>query len=128
MCAPAATVNAGAEYAVYAVPVGVTVPITAPSNSTCTVCAPPGFQFPRWAATNWRVYVPAVRLSVWATLPVPWRKATWVPSGAAGLPDVNPLPFPLTPAPPAYAHAVPVGAYWYAVVPLPTAGASNPPP
>ena len=31
-------------------------------------------------------------------LPVPCRKAAWLPSGALGLPAVKPLPLPLTPA------------------------------
>ena len=39
--------------------------------------------------------------SVWLMVPVFWRKATWLPCGALGLPEVKPLPLPATPAPPA---------------------------
>ena len=62
--------------------------------------------------------------TVWLNEPVPCRKPTWVPSGAAGLPAVKPLPLPATPAAPANVQGVPTGRYWK---PLPTAGASNPP-
>ena len=45
-------------------------------------------------------------------LPVPWRKATWVPSGAVGLPEVKVLSLLLTPASAENCQAEPVGAYW----------------
>ena len=44
--------------------------------------------------------------------PVPCRKATWLPCGAPGLPQVKPLPLPATPAPPVKVQAEPVGRYW----------------
>ena len=37
-------------------------------------------------------------VTTWLNEPVLWRKATWVPSGALGLPAVKPLPLPATPA------------------------------
>ena len=52
----------------------------------------------RWAAWNEMLYEPATRSTDWLMLPVPLMKATWVPSGALGLPEVKPLPLLLTPA------------------------------
>ena len=47
-------------------------------------------------------------------VPLRWRKATWVPWGAAGLPEVKPEPLPetpeLAPADPEKAQAEPVGS------------------
>ena len=45
-------------------------------------------------------------------LPVSCRKATWLPSGALGLPEVKPLPLLLTPAPAGNCQGEPLGAYW----------------
>src|SRR5262249_54799541 len=59
-------------------------------------------------------YVPAARFSAWLKEPLPWRKATWDPSGAFGLPAVKPLPLPEAPAEPANAQGGPAGAYWNA--------------
>ena len=72
--------------------------------------------------------MPAARLvTVWLNEPVLWRKATWAPSGALGLPAVKPLPLPEIPAEPANAQGVPAGSYWKAPkLPDPTAGDSNP--
>ena len=47
--------------------------------------------------------------TAWLNEPVFWRKATWVPSGAGGLPAVKPLPLPAMPAPPAKVQGEPVG-------------------
>ena len=44
-------------------------------------------------------------------MPVFWRKATWLPCGALGLPSVKAaLPLPDTPAVPLKLHAEPVGS------------------
>src|SRR6516165_12082971 len=42
---------------------------------------------------------------------MPWRKPTWVPSGASGLPAVKPLPLPATPAEPVSDQGGPAGSY-----------------
>ena len=41
-----------------------------------------------------------------------WMKATWLPSGAVGLPEVKPLPLLLTPVPPPNCQDEPLGEYW----------------
>ena len=43
-------------------------------------------------------------------LPVPWMTATWMPSGALGLPEVMVLPLLLTPAPAENCQGEPVGS------------------
>src|SRR5437660_952776 len=57
-------------------------------------------------------------------LPVPWRKATWLPRGAGGLPEVKALLLPETPALPPKVQGEPAGLYWK--LPLPTGACSNP--
>src|SRR3954454_3752929 len=56
--------------------------------------------------------------------PGPRRKATCVPAGAGGLPEVKPLLFAEIPAPPVNVQGEPVGRYlnW----PAPTCTCSNP--
>src|SRR3954470_21698517 len=53
-----------------------------------------------------------------------WRKATWLPCGAVGLPAVNALPLPATPAPGLNVQGDPAGADLKA--PGARAGVSNP--
>ena len=53
--------------------------------------------------------MPAAKVTDWLKLPVVWRKATWVPCGALGLPAVKPLPLPDTPVLPLKVHAEPAG-------------------
>ena len=65
-----------------------------------------------WAAWNEMLYEPAARLTDWLMLPLPWRKATWVPSGALGLPEVKLLPLLAMPAAPENCQDEPVGANW----------------
>src|SRR6516225_9315158 len=80
----------------------------------------------RWAALTLIVYVPAAKVTAWLTVPKYWTKATCVPSGALGLPEVNSLPLPATPEPLRKLHGDPLGLYWYAPEPVPTWGSSNP--
>src|SRR5208337_4796608 len=62
--------------------------------------------------------------TLWVNKPVPWRKATWTPWGAGGLPEVKPLLLPEMPAPPEKVHGEPVGSYWK--LPAPTTTCSKP--
>src|SRR5260370_28067532 len=70
---------------------------------------------------------PAVSVTDWLKLPVFCRKATWLPCGALGLPEVKPLPLPETPACPTKVHGEAVGSYTYADGPEPMDGVSKPP-
>ena len=56
----------------------------------------------------------------WVNEPVPWRKATWTPWGAGGLPEVKALLLPEMPEPPVKVHGEPVGAYWNWLAPTAT--------
>ena len=60
----------------------------------------------------------------WVNEPVLWRKATWTPWGAGGLPEVKPLLLPEMPEPPVKAQGEPVGSYWK--WPVPTTTCSKP--
>src|SRR5260370_922916 len=69
---------------------------------------------------------PAVSVTDWLKLPAFCRKATWLPWGALGLPEVKPLALPETPACPTKVHGEAVGSYTYADGPEPTDGVSKP--
>ena len=56
----------------------------------------------------------------------PGGSATWVPSGAVGLPAVKPLPLPATPASPVKVQGEPAGAILVGQRARPTAGILEP--
>ena len=100
VCEPADTANDPVEYAAYAVPTGVIDPTTDPSTRTWRFCPVAWLLLlARCAAENVIWYAPPGSAeTAWVTDPVICRNPTWVPSGAAGLKPVNPLPLPETPA------------------------------
>ena len=129
VCEPADTVNDPVAYDAYAVPAGVIDPTTDPSTRTWRFCPVAWLLLlARCAAENVIWYAPPGSAeTAWVTDPVICRNPTWVPSGAAGLNPVNPLPLPETPAAPANAQGDPVGSYWKsAYAPDPTEGDSKP--
>src|SRR6266567_5940703 len=79
-------------------------------------------QHERWAAWNESVSLPAFRLSVWLTVPVPCTNAVWTPSGAATAPQALPLPWMPLCESKVHPMPEPLGLYWY---PLPSPGVSK---
>ena len=67
-----------------------------------------------------------MKFTSWLAVPVFWRKATWVPSGASGLPLVKAWAVARHASVPLKVHAEPVGSYWKADPPVPRFGPSKP--
>src|SRR5208282_6806655 len=84
VCVPVVAIDNGMLKLLKLVLAGVTgLPIGLPSTLTWMGCWKGETQHERCAASNARVWLPALRVSCWLMLPVLWMNAVWAPLGAA---------------------------------------------
>ena len=94
----------------YAAPPGLTRATSTPSTVTAKSWPGESRAFIRAAARKLSRYTPVSgTCTERENRPVRCRKATWSPSGAAGLPDVKPDPLDVTPESPRNVQGVPDG-------------------